>query len=373
MLKLLLFVPLMVSASPTLHDGKTSRSEVVKGDFSSGKVSLRTPSPNFTQAYFTDDPEREPLQISFNEDATEVTLEIPKEKRGEVGTVTLEVAEKSVSFPDGEIIFSALDSQVEGPGKAKLESHPGNHRVGFWSDLNDSAVWDFKPTRWGMYWVDVTYSLAGKGSEVEVKLADQAVTGALESTGTWYRYTTKRLGRIYLVDDQKPVKLSVKGTKKRGGAVMNLKAVTLRPAPEGDTPMAKAAMDGSVTLMANQATVYGQKLRYEPKPKKLCIGYWTVPTDYVTWKMEVPATGKYKITMYQGCTEDNAGSLVDVLIGDTKLAFKVKPTGHFQKFEPVEVGALILRKGVYPLEVRPQAKTKLAVMDLQKIVLTPVE
>ncbi len=373
MLRLMIFLPLALSASPILHDGKTPRHELVQGDFSSGKVSLRTPSPNFTQAYFSNDPHREPLQISFNKDASEVTLEIPEEKRKGVGSVTLEIAEKSVSYPDGQIIFSALDSRVEGPGRAKLESHPGNHRVGFWADLNDSVVWDFKPTRWGMYWVEVTYSLAGKGSEVEVKLADQSLAGSLESTGTWYRYTTKRLGRIYLADDQKPVTLSVKGTKKLGGAVMNLKAVTLRPAHEGDEPIAKAAKDGNVTLRAKEATVYGRKLRYEPQPKKLCIGYWTVPADFVTWKMEVPATGTYKVTIYQGCTDENAGSPVDVLIGKTKLPFKVKATGHFQKFEPVELGTVILSRGVYPLEVRPKGKTKMAVMDLQKIVLSLVE
>lgn len=373
MYKLLLFLPILASATPTLHDGKSPRHEIVAGDYSAGKISLRVPSPNFTQAYFTKDENREPLQISFNKDATEVTLEVPEDKRNSTDSVTLEIAENSVSYPDGQIIFSALDSRVEGAGKAQLETHPGNHRVGFWADLNDSVVWDYKPTTWGMYWVEVTYSLAGKGSEVEVKLGDEAVTGSLESTGTWYRYTTKRLGRIYLADDRKPVKLSVKGTKKLGGAVMNLKAVTLRPAPEGNHPVAKAAEDGSITLMANQATVYGQKLRYEPQPKKLCIGYWTIPGDYVTWKMDVPKAGDYKVTIFQGCTEENAGSPVNVLIGKKKLSYKVKGTGHFQKFDPVDLGAMTLGQGVYPLEVRPQGKTKLAVMDIQKIVLSPLK
>lgn len=373
MRRFFVFLPLLATANPVLHDGSTPRIKLLEGDFSSGKMSLNTPAPNITQAYFTNDANRKPLQVSFNADATEVALEIPESLRENQGPVTLEVAEKSVAYPDGQIIFSALDSRVEGSGKAKLETHPGNHRVGFWTDLNDAVVWDYKPTTWGRYWVELTYSLAGKGSEVEIKLGDQAVTGAIESTGTWYRYTTKNLGRIYLADDRKPVTLSVKGTKKLGGAVMNLKAVTLRPAPEGKELVQKPGKDGEIVLMSNQATVYGQKLRYEPQPKKLCIGYWTVPTDYATWDFEPVGGQNYKVTIFQGCTEANAGSSVDVVIGDQKMNFKVKSTGHFQKFEPVEVGEINLPKGNHRLEVRPQGKIKTAVMDIQKIVLTPVK
>jgi hypothetical protein len=372
MLRLLLFFPLAVFASPDLHDGKSPRYQDLEGEFSSGKVSLKTPSPNITQAYFANDPDRSPLPVLFNPDATEVTLEIPEGMRSQSGPVRLELAEKSVSFPDGHLVFSALDSRVEGPGKAKLESHPGNHRVGFWSNLDDAVVWDFQPTTWGMYWVDVTYSLAGKGSEVEVSLAGESVKGSLSPTGTWYRYTTRTLGRVYLADDRKAVKLSVKGTKKLGGAVMNLKAITLRPAPEGDNPVAKAGEDKVITLTAKEATVYGQKLRYEPQPKKLCIGYWTIPTDFVTWDLEVPADGGFKVIVYQGCTDENAGSPVNLVLGDQNITFKVKATGHFQKFEPVEAGGLSLTKGRHRLEVRPQGKVKLAVMDIQKIVLRPL-
>jgi len=372
MLRLLLFLPLAVLASPDLHDGKSPRYQNLEGDCSSGKIALKTPSPNITQAYFVNDSERSPLPVLFNPDATEVTLEIPESMRSRSGPVRLELAEKSVSFPDGQVIFSALDSRVEGPGKAKLETHPGNHRVGFWTDLDDSVVWDFQPTTWGRYWVDVTYSLAGKGSEIEVSLAGESVKGTLAPTGTWYRYTTTTLGRIYLADDRKPVKLSVKGIKKLGGAVMNLKAITLRPAPEGENPVVKAGEDGTITLMAREATVYGQKLRYEPQLKKLCIGYWTIPTDFVTWDLEVPKDGRFKVTVYQGCTDENAGSPVNLVLGGQDRSIRVKATGHFQKFEPVEAGVFSLTKGRHRLEVRPQGKVKVAVMDIQKIVLFPI-
>lgn len=371
MFRFVLFLPLLAHASPTLYDGSIPRKVLLKNAPATRSIPLTTPAPYITQAYFSEDPQRQALRIAFNADATEVALKIPENLRAMSGPITLEIAEKSVAFPDGQIIFSALDAKVEGPGRAKLESHPGNYRVGFWADLKDSVVWDFSPTTCGMYSVELSYSLAGKGSDIEVSLGGQVVKGSLASTGTWYEYTTQSLGRIYLADD-KPTKLSVKGTKILGGAVMNLKAVTLRPAPEGDEPIAKPASDGKVTLMANQATVYGQKLRYEPQPKKLCIGYWTVPTDFVSWDLEVPAEGEYQVRIFQGCSNDNAGSPVDVLAGGEKVSFKVLATGHFQKFVPVDAGVVLLKKGANRIVVQPQGKVKTAVMDVQKIELIPV-
>ena len=50
----------------------------------------------------------------------------------------------------------------------------------------------------------------------------------------------------------------------------------------------------------------------------------------------------------------------------------VKDTGHFQKFEPVEIGVLDLTEGQHHLEVRARKIKNIAVMDIQKMTLTPV-
>ncbi len=369
---ILLLTPLILQASPKPHDPTKPDRVIFHGDPSSGKIALQTPAPNITSAYFTDDPQRQALQTSFNPTATEVTLEVPEALRSQKGSITFETTDHSVAYPDGRIIFSALDARVEGPKKAKLETHPGNHRIGFWRKIEDSVIWDFSPTTCGMYYVDLTYSLSGKKSDIQITLADQSLKATIRDTGSYYRYTTVPLGKIYLQHD-KPTTLSVKALKKYAGAVMNLKAVTLRPAPEGETPVARPDALGKVTLMAGESTVYGIKLRYEITPKKLCIGDWTMPDDYVIWDFEIPADGRYQATIYQGCDDENSGSPVRLSIGNDHHDFTVKSTGHFQNFQPVVIGTYLLSKGRHHVQLRAQGKTKVSVMDVKKIILTPLQ
>ena len=239
-----------------------------------GEVALSKTGHNITAAYLSSDAARAPIPVTFNKDATKVTLAVPT---GKGGDVVLEVAEKTTQFPDGRIVLSALDAKVKGE-TAKLETHPGNHRIGFWTELVDTVHWDYKATRPGMYDVELSYSLAGSGnSRVEISLGKEAAEGELAPTGSWYRYSTARIGRMYI---HKPGKLpvGVRGLQKGGGALMNLKAVTLRPAPEGKAVV--QAEDGTIELDASAATVHSTLMQYERKPQKLCLGYWANPKDW---------------------------------------------------------------------------------------------
>src|SRR5262245_21456959 len=99
-----------------------------------GKLPLPTPFPNITAAHLLVGPKREPLNWFFNDDATRVQLAVSSGAPAPLpATITLDTAERSGQFADGRIVFSALDAKVMGT-KAKLESHPGNHRIGFWTD-----------------------------------------------------------------------------------------------------------------------------------------------------------------------------------------------------------------------------------------------
>jgi len=363
---LFLAIPALASAETTSGSlGVQLLTDTVSKD---GKIALPIPAPYITQAYFRDDEKRTSVDIAYNPDATEVSLLIPESHRDRKDPIALEVAEPTTAFPDGRIVFSALDAKTV--GKAKLESHPGTHRIGFWSNADDSVLWDYKPTTWGMYSVELTYSLAGGESEIEIEFGGAKLAVTIRSTGTWYRYTSVPLGKIYLAED-KPTTLSVRCTKKTGGAVMNLKAVTLRPAPEGEHAVISPDEDGNITLMANTSTVSGLKLRYEPQEKKRCIGYWTIPDDHAHWDFEIPGPGTWQVELWQGCGTGQGGSDVDVLVGDEILSFKVEDTGHFQKFIPRDLGTVTFEKaGIHRLDIRPKNKIKAAVMDVQKVVLS---
>jgi hypothetical protein len=62
-----------------------------------------------------------------------------------------------------------------------------------------------------------------------------------------------------------------------------------------------------------------------------------------------------------------------VQFADQNLQFTVKNTGDFHKPEPVTVGEVnVVKPGTYRLAIKPQTKNGGAIMDVQKVVLTPV-
>lgn len=336
-----------------------------------GRLELATPAPNVTRAYLSGDRERTPLTVEFNADATRVVVHLPQSRPRGAKAVVLETAERSRQFDDGRIVFSALDAETHGR-RAKLETHPGNHRIGFWSDADDFVSWEYRPTRPGTYDVELTYSKAGgAGTRVAIEAAGQRLETTLAPTGGWYRYTVVPVGKLKLPKDAK-VTLAVKCLKKTGAAVMNLKAVTLRPTSEGTPP--RQADDGTVTCHARDATIHGVKLQYEPQPHKNTAGYWVHPTDWLSWDVTITRPGAFAVEMLQGCGKGHGGSEVKVHLAGQTLVFTVEDTGHFQNFKPRRIGTVkISRPGTYTLEVRPVNKAAGAVMDLRQVRLLPAE
>ena len=337
----------------------------------SGKLALPTPFPHITSARLAKDRWARPLNWVFNADATALQLEMPVDAL-EKGTVTvlLETAENTAQFSDGRITFSALDSKVSG-AKAKLESHPGNHRIGFWTDAADSVSWYYKPTRWGMYDVDITFSAnGGEGTEVVLEIAGKTLKVTRPSTGSWYRYTTLRAGRVYL-EKSEPFTLRAACSVLKGAAAMNLKAITLRAAPEGES-IAQAA-DHSVTLQARDARTHSVLMRYEPATIKNCLGYWANVDDWADWDFQVTQPGAFELEVWQGCGKGQGGSDVSVEIAGQRVDFVVEETGHFQNFLPRALGRIFLPyPGAYSLAIKPQRKQAGAVMDIRQIRIVPV-
>lgn len=339
------------------------------GTGAAGRV-LAAGGRNITAAYFADDPARKPLTFTFNEDATAVTLQAPASAAPAAGggSIVLEVAEKTSQFPDGRIVLSALDARVEGGG-ARLETHPGNHRIVFPTRLDDSVHWDYKATRPGMYDVELTYGAAGgDGNEVAVTFGTESLSAALVGTENQECYTTVPVGRVY-VEKAGGLPVQVRGLKATGG-LMNLKALTLRPAPEGE-PVQQAA-DGSIELDARAATVHGVLLQYERKPQKRCLGYWANPLDWASWSFSIGQPGTFRVELTQGCGSGHGGSEVELRLGGETLVFTVDDTGGFQNWKVRELGQVRLGKADnHTLEVRPRNKVNAAVMDIRRIRLVP--
>lgn len=349
-----------------------------------GRLPVPTGFPQIIRAAIVGEPQ--PVVVELNADASAVALLLPKAPAEAAPvTVAVETADETTQFADGRIVFTARDARVlpRNPAtgsrvSAKLESHPANHRIGFWTNPEDTVNWTGKATRWGMYDVVLTYSTAAAdGTEIECDVGDTTLKSRLASTGSWYRYTSLPLGRVYLATaGEHP--LSVRCTKKMGGAVMNLKSVTLSPACEGTPPV--QAADGSVILHGRDATVLGTALRYEPAENKQTLGFWGRPTDAARWEFTLNQPGTFDVEVLQGCGTGQGGSTMAITIDEARSAgtaaieFVVEDTGGFQAFRPRIVGRVSLATaGRHDLRIAPTKIAKAAACDVRQIRLVPVK
>ena len=142
---------------------------------------------------------------------------------------------------------------------------------------------------------------------------------------------------------------------------------------QGSREIVTQAADGLITLHAKDVTVHGANVRYEPKPEKNTVGYWSKMEDWVSWEFEVVKAGKFEVEALQGCGKGSGGAEVVFAVGEQVLTLTVEDTGGFQNFVPRKLGTLTLPAGKYTLTVKPKTKPGGAVMDLRQVTLRPVE
>lgn len=144
------------------------------------------------------------------------------------------------------------------------------------------------------------------------------------------------------------------------------------PAPNPDYRPNPPDKEGRIEMHARSADVHGVTLRFEPLPHKDTLGYWVDPNDWASFEFTVTTPGTYRVEVWQGCGNGSGGSEVEFRCGDQTLAMQVEETGGFQNFKRREIGSLKFdQAGRYELAVRPRKKPGLAVMDLQRVLLSP--
>lgn len=228
--------------------------------------------------------------------------------------------------------------------------------------------WKYKAKRPGHYQVRMQYSLDHASLGVQFKLGETRLRKTLTSSPAPRR---TYLGEIFIADATEQV-LSVYAPTSAHSARFDLLGIDLVPTNEGE-PTVSQATDGSVVLLAKDATTWSETMRYESKPEKNCLGYWTDPNDFAEWEFQLQQPGRYQVIVTHGCGGGNAGSEVAVKVGTQEKKFTVQETGGFQKWQDVLVGEIEIKSsGVQRLVVDPLNKVKSAVLDVQKVVLKPV-
>ena len=273
-----------------------------------------------------------------------------------------------VQSSDGEILFPADAAKIQGERQTRVMVKPDIHAVEMAAD--GSLEWSYKPTRWGRYDLLVRYALSQPGPRLKLTYRDTEFPVAPAGTGGLERFATFAVGRMYLPTED-PFVIRLDCTNAPGQGPIRIASVMLRPAPEG-YPIAQAGT-GRIDLPADSATTHSVRMRYEPATNKNCLGYWVNPSDWADWTFELEQPGTFDVQVWQGCGRTQGGSEALVEIGQQRLPFTVEETGHFQYFVPRQIGRVTLEKpGPYTLAIKPRTKKAGAIMDIQRIVLTPV-
>ena len=252
-----------------------------------------------------------------------------------------EVSAKPTFEKNGEVIISREDFKIE-EGKVSAS---------------------FRATRWGMYdlicegtpdsYPKVTLNGQGPIEGLPAKPGSQS---AKAETGYLGRFYMKKAGPCVIQLDEAP----------KGVA-----ALRLVPAPEGSHVVQKEGK--AIELDARDCRISGVMLRYEPNPKKLCIGFWGNPNDYPVWNYTVATAGKYEVLLTQGCGRGAGGSRAVLETAGASLEFTVKDTGGYQNWIDVSLGEVTIDKnGPQELTVKVLKKAR-GIMDIRRIVLKPVK
>lgn len=253
----------------------------------------------------------------------------------------------------GQIIFTAEDGTYL----------KGEH-FGRWN-------WpEFTPDRWGKYEVEITYVSISPKMGFQFYMGDAKSKGyAPQSGGMEIEHSTS-LSPIY-IPNTNSVPVGVLSGQNSNGGSFKLRKIVLTPTLEGE-PVSQG-IDGIITLAAGTATTYSKRMRYEPKAEKNCLGFWSDENDFAEWSFDIHTGGKFKVEVFQGCGDGNGGSEVGFWVNEEQRKFSVEETGGFQNWKSLDLGTVEIESGPNTVTIKPLNKTNKAVMDIHKVVLTPVE
>jgi hypothetical protein len=228
--------------------------------------------------------------------------------------------------------------------------------------------WTLQPKRSGHYRARLSYTLSHATLGVQLKFLSSRVKKIIQAAPAGHTVT---LGDVFIPEGKEPLPLSVYATTGANGAGFGIKELQLVPIAEG-APVIESAADGTLTLLAKEATPWSETLRYDPAEAKQCLSSWTETADLAEWELQVSKPGRYAVHVTLGCDSANAGSEVAVSVAGQEARFTVQDTGGFQQWKEIAVGELeISSKGTHHLRLVPLKKAKDAIMDVQHIVLRP--
>ncbi len=128
---------------------------------------------------------------------------------------------------DGSIVLPAAKAELFG---SSLTFEPRYGNLGWWSSPDDRAAWELDVAKPGRYevWLDWACHDSTAGNAYVLSVNGQRLEGKVGGTGTWDDYQEAKVGEIILTGGRHRLEFFGEG-ELRGGALIDLRAVRLRP------------------------------------------------------------------------------------------------------------------------------------------------
>ncbi len=195
-----------------------------------GELKVPMPRKDVQKAYLIAHKDRAELLLG-SDDKGNLVVTVPRKVPDVIDTVVLLEMEAEAAViaqaKDGTVVLKASDAVVRGTN-ARYESGGGKDNIGYWTNPDDYVIWRFKVTQTGTFNAEVTFACAAGsgGSEYTLSAAKQKLAGKVKDTGSWTNFATEKIGMLKIARPG-TYNLSIKPETMPGGAVMNLKSVTL--------------------------------------------------------------------------------------------------------------------------------------------------
>ena len=140
----------------------------------------------------------------------------------------------------------------------------------------------------------------------------------------------------------------------------------------GNEPaVVRADADGTLTLPASAAEIYGPNLIFEPHYGNL--GWWAGTDDYARWTVEMPRSGDWIVEVDFACDDSTAGGVIRFSTGTRMLTARVPGTGSWDTYQTWRAGTLDIFGGRQQITVTAVEQPRSALIDIRAIRLLPPE
>ena len=127
--------------------------------------------------------------------------------------------------PLGILVMAATNCEIYG---TTLIFEAQHQNLGYWSNLDDHAVWQIEIATAGKYAVEFEWACDGSvaGNPWQLAVAEETLQGMVGSTGDWDTYRRAKVGEVNLPKGKQRIVLSP--GEKPQGAMIDLKAIRLK-------------------------------------------------------------------------------------------------------------------------------------------------